>query len=185
MNDIKVFGFWVYLMTDLVLFAVLFATFIVLRNNTFGGPSGHELFELPSMFSQTLILLTSSFTCSLATLAVHREQKKWIIFWFLVTFVLGALFLRLEFSEFSRFVAAGASWRRSGFLSAFFTLVGAHGLHISIGLLWMVVAMFRVWLRPLLPDHVSRLFRLAFFWHFLDLVWIFIFSVVYATGHLL
>lgn len=184
-DDVKVFGFWVYLMTDLVIFTVLFATFVVLRNNTVGGPTGRELFDLRPALAETLILLTSSFTCALATLAVHREQKKQSIFWFLVTFALGVSFLCIEISEFSRFVDIGASWQRSGFLSAFFTLVGTHGLHISIGLLWMIVAMFSIGFRPFSAPHVSRLLRLAFFWHFLDIVWVFIFTVVYGMGHLL
>ncbi len=184
-DDTKIFGFWIYLMTDLVIFAVLFAVYAVLRNNTFGGPTGRELFELPSAFAETLILLTSSFTCSLATLSIHREQRKLAFFWFLITFVLGSSFLSLELSEFSKFIDIGASWQRSAFLSSFFTLVGTHGLHISIGLLWMIVAMSRIWFRPLLASDVSKIFRLAYFWHFLDVVWVFIFTVVYGMGKLL
>lgn len=184
-NDTKVFGFWIYLMTDLLVFAVLFAIFAVLRDNTFGGPSGRELFDLPSALAETLILLTSSFTCALAMVAVHREQKKPAIFWFAVTFVLGLSFLTIEIAEFAKFIDEGASWQRSGFLSAFFTLVGTHGLHISVGLLWMVVVMFRIWLRPLSAHSISKVLRMALFWHFLDFVWIFIFTVVYGMGHLL
>lgn len=183
-NDSKVFGFWIYLMTDLVIFAVLFAAFIVLRDSTFGGPSGSELFHMPFVLAETLLLLTSSFTCSLAMLAVHREQKNLAIFWFIATFLLGAAFLVLEISEFRHFLAEGASWQRSAFLSSFFTLVGTHGLHISVGLLWMTVAMFQIGLRPLLEHNVSRIYRMALFWHFLDFVWIFIFTVVYGMGHL-
>ncbi len=184
-GDIKIFGFWVYLMTDLVIFTVLFATYIVLHENTFGGPSGSDLFKLPTAFAETLILLTSSFTCALATYSVYRTKRNWAIFWFAVTFALGLSFLYIELSEFSHFVDIGASWRRSAFLSSFFTLVGTHGLHISIGLLWMAVAISRLIFRPLTPPHVSRIFRLAFFWHFLDIVWVFIFTVVYGLGHLL
>jgi cytochrome o ubiquinol oxidase subunit III len=182
MDDTKVFGFWIYLMTDLVIFAALFATFIVLRNATFGGPSGHTLFELPTVIEETLLLLSSSFTCSLATLAVHRKQRNWVIFWFLVTFVLGAAFLFLEIREFSQFIHEGAGPERSAFLSSFFILVGTHGFHITLGLLWMIVALFRVYLRPLSAMAISQIFRLAFFWHFLDLVWVFIFTVVYSMG---
>ncbi len=184
-SDTKIFGFWVYLMTDLVIFGVLFATFIVLRNNTFGGPSGSVLFSLPSAFTETLLLLTSSFTCSLGTLAIQRRQKHLAVFWFLFTFALGVSFLTIELSEFSKFVHEGASWRRSAFLSAFFTLVGTHGLHISIGLLWMIVTMFRISFRELSAPNISRIFRLAYFWHFLDVVWVFIFTVVYGMGHIL
>jgi cytochrome o ubiquinol oxidase subunit 3 len=184
-KDEKVFGFWIYLMTDLIIFGVLFATFIVLRNNTFAGPSGRDLFNLPSALAETLILLTSSFTCALAMLSIHRENKRWALFWFTLTFLLGAAFLGIELSEFSKFVAEGASWKRSAFLSSYFTLVGTHGLHISVGLLWIVVSMVRISIRPLNPSSVSRLYRMAIFWHFLDFVWIFIFTVVYGMGYLL
>ena len=184
-DDVKIFGFWVYLMTDLVIFAVLFATFIVLRNSTFGGPSGRDLFELPAALAETLILLTSSFTCALATLAVQKEQKKLSIFWFIVTVVLGLSFLFIEFSEFSKFIAEGAGWQRSAFLSSFFTLVGTHGFHISIGLLWMIVMIFQIGFCPFSAPNVSKIYRMALFWHFLDIVWIFIFTTVYGMGHLL
>lgn len=184
-TDTKVFGFWIYLMTDLVIFAVLFAAFIVLRTNTFGGPSGQELFSLSTAFAETMILLTSSFTCALGMLAVHRGEKRPAIFWFLLTFALGASFLFIEISEFTEFARAGNSWRRSAFLSSFFTLVGTHGLHITSGLLWMGVAMCQIALRPLTHHNVSRILRMALFWHFLDFVWIFIFTVVYGMGILL
>jgi cytochrome o ubiquinol oxidase subunit 3 len=184
-DDVKIFGFWVYLMTDLVIFAVLFATFIVLRGSTFNGPSGKELFELPSALAETLILLTSSFTCALAALAIQKEQKKLSLFWFLVTFGLGISFLWIELAEFHQFIQAGASWQRSAFLSSFFTLVGTHGFHISIGLLWMAVSMVLIATRPLSAAHVSKIYRMAFFWHFLDIVWVFIFTVVYGMGHML
>lgn len=183
-SDTKTFGFWVYLMTDLVIFATLFACFIVMRGNTFGGPAAKDLFYLPSVLAETLILLTSSFTCSLAMIAVHRREKKWAILWFIVTFILGVSFLFIEISEFIDFVERGASWRRSAFLSSFFTLVGMHGFHISIGLLWMLVAMFQIALKPLVEHSISRIFRMALFWHFLDFVWIFIFTVVYGIGYL-
>ncbi|MBF0206418.1 MAG: cytochrome o ubiquinol oxidase subunit III [Oligoflexia bacterium] len=184
-DDIKVFGFWIYLMTDLIIFAVLFACFIVLRNSTFGGPSGHELFRMSSVLIETLALLTSSFTCSLAMFEIQQKRKNMATFWFAVTFALGMVFLFIEFSEFSELMDKGANWQRSAFLSAFFTLVGTHGLHISVGLLWIIIAIFRVWLRPLSAFNVCNIFRLVLFWHFLDLVWIFIFTVVYGTGHLL
>lgn len=181
----KVFGFWVYLMTDLVVFAVLFATFVVLRNNTFGGPAGKELFSMPFVLAETLILLSSTFTCSLGMLSVHHKKKIPAIFWFLVTCALGLSFLGLEISEFRELANEGNSWERSGFLSSFFALVGTHGLHITVGLIWMSVEMFRIGLRPFTEVNISRTFRMALFWHFLDIVWIFIFTVVYGMGHLL
>lgn len=177
-----VFGFWVYLMTDCILFATLFATFAVLQNNTFGGPSGKELFSLPLVLTETLILLTSSFTAGLATLAAHRRNKKQVLIFFGATFVLGAAFLALEISEFVQLAHEGNSWRRSGFLSAFFTLVGTHGVHISAGLLWMVIMAVQVMRRGLGAINVKRLTLLALFWHFLDIVWIFIFTIVYLMG---
>lgn len=183
-SDTKTFGFWIYLMTDLIIFAVLFATYLVLRHNTFEGPSGRELFSVPFALVETLILLVSSFTCALAMVAIHQGQKKSATSWFIVTFLLGLSFLVLEVGEFSKFMKEGAGPQRSAFLSAFFTLVGMHGLHIFAGLLWMIVAIFRIWLRPLLGSSISRIFRMALFWHFLDFVWIFIFTVVYGMGHL-
>jgi cytochrome o ubiquinol oxidase subunit III len=184
-HSIKDFGFWVYLMTDLVIFAVLFATFIVLRNNTFHGPSGRELFEMPTVIAETLLLLTSSFTCALGMIAVYRKQKKRAIFWYALTFILGASFLYLEIIEFHQFASEGNSWQRSAFLSSFFTLVGTHGLHITCGLLWMLVSMCQIGLRPLTAHPTSRILRMSLFWHFLDFVWIFIFTIVYGMSHLL
>ncbi len=183
-TDKTVFGFWVYLMTDLVLFASLFATYAVLHHNTFGGPTGAELFSLPYVLTETLILLTSSFTAGLAILAMHRADKRQVIIWLLVTFGLGLAFLGMELSEFSRLVADGNSWQRSGFLSAFFTLVATHGLHITVGLTWMGVMIYRVMTGGLVPTTMRRLTLLSLFWHFLDLIWIFIFTIVYLFGAL-
>jgi cytochrome o ubiquinol oxidase subunit 3 len=176
------FGFWTYLMTDCILFATLFATFAVLRNNTFGGPGGQELFNLPFVLAETLILLTSSFTCGLGIVYAERKIKKISLILFGITFLLGASFLTLELNEFHKLVVEGNSWRRSGFLSAFFTLVGTHGAHISAGLIWMLTMMFRVYQNGLNATNVKRLKMLSMFWHFLDIVWIFIFSIVYLMG---
>jgi cytochrome o ubiquinol oxidase subunit 3 len=176
------FGFWVYLMTDCVLFASLFATFAVLRNNTFGGPSGESLFSLSFVLSETLILLTSSFLCGLGILAARRAQKNLVLVFFGLTFLLGLSFLGLELHEFSHLYNEGNSWRRSGFLSAFFTLVGTHGAHITAGLIWMGAMMVRIRQTGLTPSSVKRLTMLSLFWHFLDIIWIFIFTVVYLIG---
>jgi cytochrome o ubiquinol oxidase subunit III len=183
-NDTKVFGFWIYLMTDLVIFGVLFATFLVLRNNAFGGPRAIELFHMTPVFVETMVLLTSSFTCSLGTFAIHQRQKNATILWFGLTFLLGMSFLILEGVEFYQLIEVNAGPQRSGFLSSFFALVGTHGFHISIGLLWMLAAMVRIWLRPFTTHCISQMMRLSYFWHFLDVVWIFIFSFVYGMGHL-
>jgi len=175
-------GFWVYLMTDCILFASLFATFVVLRNNTFGGPGGADIFEMPFVLVETLILLTSSFLCGLALLAARAGKKTQTLVLFGLTFALGIAFLSMELYEFSKLVSEGYSWQRSGFLSAFFTLVGTHGAHILVGLMWMAVMMVRVWRGGLGPNNIRRLSLLSLFWHFLDIVWIFIFTIVYLMG---
>ncbi len=184
-HDRMTFGFWVYLMTDLIMFAALFATYAVLRNNTFGGPSGKELFSLPYVLVETLILLTSSFTCGLMMLAVNRSEKKQVLMWLAITFLLGASFLGMEFSEFSRLIAEGHGPQANAFLSSFFTLVGTHGLHIASGLLWIAVSAFMVYKRGITAIMANKLTRLTLFWHFLDVVWIFIFTIVYLYGHIL
>lgn len=182
-QDSKVYlGFWIYLMTDCVLFATLFATYAVLHGSTFGGPDGHDLFELPFVLTETLILLISSFTCGLGVLASRGGNKNQVLVWFLLTFLLGAAFLGLELSEFIKFIHEGNSWQRSGFLSAFFTLVGTHGLHITVGLLWIASLLLRVDRLGLTATNVKRLFIFSLFWHFLDIVWIFIFTIVYLMG---
>jgi cytochrome o ubiquinol oxidase subunit 3 len=177
-----IFGFWVYLMTDCVLFASLFAVYAVLHNNTFGGESGSQLFSLPYVLTETMILLTSSFTSGLGSIAAHRGDVRRVMAWFSLTFLLGASFLAMELNEFHHLDASGNSWRRSGFLSSYFTLVGTHGLHITVGLLWMAVLLVTVARRGLKPGIVRKLTLLSTFWHFLDLIWIFIFTIVYLLG---
>lgn len=184
-GDDKVFGFWIYLMTDLIIFAVLFAAFLVLRHSTFDGPSGRDLFHLPFVLTETLILLTSSFTCSLAMIAIQQKQRKSAIFWFSLTFILGTAFLCLEILEFSDFIHQGANWQKSAFLSSFFALVGTHGLHIFCGLIWIIAALCHLIFGTLVTHTISWIIRMALFWHFLDFVWIFIFTVVYGIGYLL
>ncbi len=178
----SIFGFWVYLMTDCVLFASLFATFIVLRDNTFGGPSGESLFSLSFVLSETLIILTSSFCCGLGILAAKMGKTNAALGALIVTFILGLMFLGLELHEFSSLYNEGNSWRRSGFLSAFFTLVGTHGAHITAGLIWMGVMIYKIRQFGLTTFNIKRLTMLSLFWHFLDVVWIFIFTIVYLLG---
>jgi cytochrome o ubiquinol oxidase subunit 3 len=176
------FGFWVYLMTDCVLFATLFATYAVLHNNTFGGPGGKELFSLPFVLTETLLLLTSSFTCGLAMLAAHRKRSELVLLSLGLTFLLGVAFLGFELTEFRHLALEGNSWHRSAFLSSFFTLVGTHGLHIATGLLWAVVLAVKINTKGLIHSNVRKLTLFSLFWHFLDIVWIFIFSIVYLLG---
>ncbi len=175
-------GFWLYLMTDCVLFATLFATYSVLRNNTFGGPAGADIFDMPFVLIETLLLLTSSVTCGIALILAKRGQGKPAILCFALTFLLGAGFVGMELSEFSALLNEGNSWQKSGFLSAFFTLVGTHGLHVMAGLLWLIAlavyASKRGWTKTML----KRATLFTMFWHFLDVVWIFIFTFVYLMG---
>ena len=178
----NIFGFWVYLMTDCVLFAILFATFAVLRANTNGGPSGQELFSLPFVLAETLILLTSSFVCGIGLISMQANKKRAVYTAFTVTFLLGAAFLGLELSEFHKLAAEGNSWHRSGFLSAFFALVGTHGLHITAGMMWLA-SLYGQSKKQGFTEVIRRRFSMfGLFWHFLDVVWIFIFSIVYLMG---
>jgi len=177
-----VLGFWMYLMTDCILFAALFATYAVLHNSTFGGATSQELFSLPLAFTETMILLCSTVTCGFAMLASLKNRTTHIIGWLAVTFLLGATFITLELHEFKHLVYEGNSWRESAFLSSFFTLVGTHGLHVSVGLLWMSVVIGQLLYWGLTVHTFRRLVVFSMFWHFLDLVWIFIFTFVYLMG---
>jgi cytochrome o ubiquinol oxidase subunit 3 len=181
-NDRVLFGFWLYLMTDLLMFAVLFAVYAVLHSNTLGGPAGNELFSLPLALAETLILLTSSFTCGLGMIAARKGVKNQVLIWFGITFILGLAFLGLELREFTEFIREGHTMRSNAFFSSFFTLVGTHGLHITSGLLWMGTTLVFVMKRGLNSHMVRKLSLLSLFWHFLDIVWIFIFTVVYLMA---
>jgi cytochrome o ubiquinol oxidase subunit III len=180
--DEREYGFWIYLMSDAIIFALLLATFVVMSHNTAAGPGGHTLFRLPHTFAQTMLLLASSTTFGFANIAIAAGQRWRTLAWLSVTFLLGLGFVAMEISEFYGMAIAGAGPWRSGFLSAFFTLVGTHGTHVSIGLVWIVLLGCEVALRGLNPFVASRLCRLGLFWHFLDIVWISIFSVVYLPG---
>lgn len=177
-----IFGFWVYLMTDCILFGTLFATYAVLHSGVADGPTSKELFSLPFALVETFVLLISSFTSGLAVLAVHRRDKNWAMKWLGVTFALGVLFLVMELHEFADFVSEGYSWTRSAFLSSFFTLVGTHGLHITSGLVWIVVMLAQIAIKGTNIAVIRRVTCLGLFWHFLDVVWIFIFTFVYLMG---
>ena len=178
----KIFGFWIYLMTDCILFASIFATFAVLSNSYAGGPTGKELFELPYVLGETMLLLISSLTYGFAVLALHKGRKSQVMLWLAVTFLLGLGFIVMEINEFHHLLAAGHGPSRSAFLSAFFTLVGTHGLHVFCGLIWMLVMILQVATKGLNPAVNTRLMCLSLFWHFLDLVWIGVFTIVYLMG---
>lgn len=181
-NDRVMFGFWVYLMTDLLMFAVLFAVYAVLRGNTLGGPAGRDLFSPSLALTETLLLLTSSFTCGIGMIAARRGQRRQVLIWFGLTFLLGLAFLGIELYEFAEFIHEGHTLRSNAFLSAFFILVGTHGLHIISGLLWMGITLTFVVIRGLSGHMVRKLALLSLFWHFLDIVWIFIFTIVYLMA---
>ncbi|MEW6532264.1 MAG: cytochrome o ubiquinol oxidase subunit III [Thermodesulfobacteriota bacterium] len=175
-------GFWLYLMSDLIIFATLFATFAVLGRNYAGGPTGKELFELPYVLGETLLLLFSSVTYGLVMLAVYNGRKKQVLIGLAVTFLLGLGFVLMEVNEFHSLIARGHGPDVSAFLSSYFTLVGTHGTHVTFGLIWMAVMIGQVAVKGLNSPVQSRLMRLSMFWHFLDIVWIGIFSIVYLMG---
>ena len=178
----QAFGFWLYLMTDLVLFASIFATFAVVGHNYAGGPTGKELFDLRYLFVETMLLLFSSATFGLAALAMHDDRKGLVLTWLVVTFLLGFGFIAMEINEFYHLILDGNGPQRSAFLSAFFTLVGTHGAHVAIGLIWMAVVMGQIDTKGLTTPVRSRLMRLGMFWHFLDIVWVGVFTIVYLLG---
>ncbi len=175
-------GFWLYLMSDLIIFATLFATFAVLGGNYAGGPTGKDLFEIPYVLGETLLLLFSSVAYGLVMVAVHNGIKRWVLIGLVVTFLLGFGFVLMEVVEFHSLIVNGHGPSRSAFLSSYFTLVGTHGTHVTFGLIWMAVMMAQVAVKGLTSPVRSRLMRLSMFWHFLDIVWIGIFSIVYLMG---
>jgi cytochrome o ubiquinol oxidase subunit 3 len=181
-DDKVVFGFWIYLMTDLIMFAVLFAAFAVFRGSTFGGASGKELFNMPYVLTETFLLLISSFTCGLGTVAMYQKHKNQVLLWFVITFLLGLSFLGMEISEFGHLISEGETFQKSAFLSSYFTLVGTHGLHITAGLLWLGILLIYTATRGLTENVIRKFTLLSLFWHFLDIVWIFIFTIVYLMG---
>jgi len=182
LEELRSFGFWIYLMTDVILFGTLFATFIVLQGNTANGPVPKDLIELGGIIVSTFILLTSSYTSGLAVLAMNKGNKKALIGWLVVTVMLGAAFLFMEINEFNHLVHEGAAISTSAYWSAFFTLVGTHGLHVLIGLVWMVSIIIQISKRGINPVTKRKVNIVSLFWHFLDVVWIFVLTIVYLLG---
>ena len=183
-GPMTVFGFWLYLMTDCILFASLFAAYAVLSNNFAGGPSGHDIFELDYVLGETALLLFSSITFGFSMLAMYKGKKNAVLAWLAVTFLFGLGFIGMEVNEFHHLIAEGFGPQRSGFLSGFFTLVGTHGLHVTSGLIWMGVMMYQINKNGLSATTNTRMSCLSLFWHFLDVVWICVFTVVYLMGTL-
>jgi cytochrome o ubiquinol oxidase subunit III len=176
------FGFWIFLLSDIVMFSAFFATYAVLVHATAGGPTGATLFNQTNVAIETACLLLSSYTCGLMSLAINVRNRLGTYLGAAATFVLGAAFLTLEIHEFVGMIASGATPQRSAFLSAFFTLVGCHGLHVSVGLLWLVVMMAQVATKGFRANVQRRLLCFSLFWHALDIIWVAIFSIVYLVG---
>ena len=176
------YGFWIFLLSDIVMFSGFFAAYAVLSGNTAGGPSGRQLFELDNVAVETGCLLLSSFACGLASLAVERKSQLWTQVALLVTGLLGLIFLILELKEFAGLIARGDGPQRSAFLSGFFALVGCHGLHITAGLLWLGTTMAQFLAKGFRPNMARRFLCFSLFWHALDIIWVAIFSLVYLMG---
>jgi len=177
------YGFWLFLLSDIIIFSALFAAYAVLSGRTAGGPTGVQLFHRENVLLETACLLLSSFTCAMMSLAIDLRRKAWMAVGAALTFVLGAGFLWLELTEFAGMIAHGAGPDRSAFLSAFFALVGMHGLHVSIGLCWLVSMVAQVFTLGWRPMVIGRLSCFSLFWHALDIVWIGVFTIVYLGAH--
>jgi len=176
------YGFWIFILSDIVMFSALFAAYAVLSGNTAGGPSGRELFNLRNVFIETLCLLFSSYTCGLGMLSAERRQAGHFLIFAALTFGLGAAFLLIEISEFAGMVSRGAGPSRSAFLSSFFSLVGTHGAHVTAGLVWLVYMVGQVLAKGLRAAVLRRLACFSLFWHALDIVWIGVMTLVYLMG---
>ena len=181
-RTVVAYGFWIFLLSDFVLFSGLFAAYAVLADQTAGGPTGAELFNLRNVFIETMCLLFSSYTCGLGALSAERRQLGRFLIFAALSFVLGAAFLLIESTEFARMVAEGAGPSRSAFLSSFFTLVGTHGAHVTGGLLWLIYMVAQVIAKGLRPHVLRRLLCWSLFWHALDIVWVGVFTLVYLMG---
>jgi cytochrome o ubiquinol oxidase subunit 3 len=178
------YGFWLFVLSDMVIFSALFASYATLVNATDGGPTTSQLFDRNLVAIETLALLVSSFVCGLAMIAAKRANMLWTQGWLFVTGLLGFVFLSIELYEFAKMIGEGAGPQRSAFLSAFFTLVGCHGAHVTCGLLWIGTMMAQIWAKGFQPHILRRLLCLSVFWHALDIIWVAIFTIVYLIGTL-
>ena len=181
-RTIVAYGFWIFILSDIVMFSGLFAAYAVLSGNTAGGPTGRELFNLRNVFIETMCLLVSSYTCGLATLSAERRRTGRVFLFFLLTFALGAAFLYIEINEFAGMVREGAGPSRSAFLSAFFTLVGMHGAHVTAGLIWLVYMTAQIAAKGLRQPVLQRVLCWSLFWHALDIIWVGVLTLVYLMG---
>ncbi|MDP4107501.1 MAG: cytochrome (ubi)quinol oxidase subunit III [Bacillota bacterium] len=180
-EELKILGFWIFLVTDCLLFATFFSAYAVLHNHTNGGFTSKE-FDIPGFIIETFVLLVSSFTSGLAVLQMHKGNKKGLIGWLLVTAALGAVFVGLEINEFTTMVSEGASLTKSAFLTSFFSLVGTHGCHVTFGIFWMIGLIVQISSKGITTVTKRKISIISLYWHFLDAVWIFIFTVVYLMG---
>jgi cytochrome o ubiquinol oxidase subunit III len=178
------YGFWLFVLSDMVLFSALFATYGSLVHATDGGPITNQLFDRRLVAVETLALLASSFVCGLAMIAARRRSMAWTQGWLVVTGLLGLVFLSIELFEFAKMIGEGAGPQRSAFLSSFFTLVGCHGVHVTAGLLWLGTMMAQIWAKGFREDIMRRLLCFSVFWHALDIIWVGIFTIVYLIGTL-
>jgi cytochrome o ubiquinol oxidase subunit 3 len=178
------YGFWLFVLSDMVLFSALFATYASLVHATDGGPVTRQLFDRTNVAVETVALLLSSFVCGLAMIAAKRRNMVWTQAWLTLTGLLGLVFLFIELREFAGMIAIGAGPQRSAFLSAFFTLVGCHGAHVTAGLMWIGTMMAQIWAKGFQPHITRRLLCLSVFWHALDIIWVAIFTIVYLIGTL-
>ncbi|MBT2658222.1 cytochrome aa3 quinol oxidase subunit III [Bacillus sp. ISL-18] len=180
-NRMNILGFWIFLGAEIILFGTLFATFSVLNARYAGGPTPHDLFEIKGVMIETILLLTSSFTMGLAIYEMRRNNRNGLILWFVITLLLGAGFVFFEVTEFINYVHEGATMQTSAFLSSFFVLLGTHGLHVSMGIGWATMVIIQLLQRGLTPVTARKTFIIGLYWHFLDVVWIFIFTFVYLA----
>lgn len=181
-ESIKITGFWMFLVTDVLIFASLFSVYAVYRSRVVLGPTPNQLFQLGPVLLETLLLLTSSFTVGLAIYAMRTNKPKILMAWLIVTLMLGAGFVTSELHDFLTYAASGFTWHRSAFLSGFFLLVGTHGAHVTFGILWALTLLVQLARRGLTPVTTRKIYTFSLYWHFLDIVWIFIFTFVYLSG---
>jgi len=180
-SRLNIFGFWIFLGAEIILFATLFAVYGVLGERYAGGPTPQDIFVLKDIMIETILLLTSSFTCGLAIYEMRRSNVKGLLTWLLITLLLGAGFIYMEISEFIHYVHEGATMQTSAFLSSFFVLLGTHGAHVSLGIGWAIMIIIQLIKRGLTPVTARKVFIIGLYWHFLDVVWIFIFTFVYLA----
>lgn len=181
-DRMNILGFWIFIGAEIVLFATLFSAYAVLYNRYAGGPTHQDLINMRDVMIQTVILLTSSFTCGLAILEMRRNNVKGLVAWLIVTLILGLGFLGMEINEFRHYIHEGATMQTSAFLSSFFVLLGTHGLHVAMGIGWATLVIIQLLRRGLTPTTARKTFIIGLYWHFLDVVWIFIFTFVYLKG---